>query len=86
MNAIGYLRTSTPEQNLEIQRQLIQDYAHSKRITLSAVFQDSGKSGTTLDREGLQQAVAALNSGDYLIVSNAEKYTAKKITIKFYCL
>jgi DNA invertase Pin-like site-specific DNA recombinase len=59
---IGYARVSTSDQNLDVQREALQA-AECDRI-----FTDEGLSGTTRRRPGLDQALAALSSGDTLVV------------------
>lgn len=63
--AVGYLRVSTTKQadsglSLESQRAQIQDYCKTAGLELSAVYEDSGVSGScpVADRDGLMLALA----------------------------
>lgn len=62
MNLIGYARVSTEEQNLDLQ------LAALERAGCEHIFQDRGISGASTNREGLNQALAALTAGDVLVV------------------
>ena len=59
---IGYARVSTSDQNLDLQREAL------KAAGCEPIFSDEGMSGTTTRRPGLDRALAALSSGDTLIV------------------
>lgn len=59
---IGYARVSTDEQNLDLQLDAL------KRAGCGRIFQDIGVSGAVARRPGLDQALAALEPGDTLIV------------------
>jgi DNA invertase Pin-like site-specific DNA recombinase len=59
---IGYARVSTDEQNLDLQLNAL------KRAGCDRIYQDSGVSGAVARRPGLDQALAALEPGDTLIV------------------
>lgn len=62
MRYIGYARVSTEEQNLDLQcRALQQAGCHQ-------IFKDCGFSGISQQRPGLATALAALRSGDTLVV------------------
>lgn len=59
---IGYARTSTPEQNPALQHQaLAQAGCHS-------IYTDLGKTGRTIHRPQLEEALQALRPGDTLTV------------------
>lgn len=69
MKAIGYIRVSTEEQakegiSLAAQEAKIRAYASLNDLELTAVITDAAKSGKTTDREGLQQALAMIASGE----------------------
>ena len=59
---IGYARVSTEEQNLNLQMDALEG-AGCERI-----FTDKGVSGAIRLRQGLEEALAALKSGDVLVV------------------
>ncbi|WP_439854772.1 recombinase family protein [Pseudomonas yamanorum] len=59
---IGYARVSTEEQNLDLQTQALQ------KLGCDKIYSDFGVSGATSSRQGLDQAMARLKSGDKLVV------------------
>jgi len=59
---IGYARVSTSDQNLDLQSVAL------KEAGCDRIFSDEGLSGMTTRRPGLDGALAALSSGDTLIV------------------
>ena len=61
MKMVGYARVSTRDQNVDAQRQAL------LAAGCDLVFEDT-ISGTTKSRSGLNQAMAALSSGDVLVV------------------
>jgi DNA invertase Pin-like site-specific DNA recombinase len=62
MSLIGYARVSTEEQNLDLQ------LAALERAGCERIYQDLGISGASTNRDGLNEALAALNGGDVLAV------------------
>jgi len=75
MKAIGYTRVSTEQQaesglSLEGQRAKLRSYADLHDYDLVDIHEDAGESGKDLERDGLQTALDALESGeaDCLIV------------------
>lgn len=82
MRAIGYVRVSTEEQatdgvSLAAQEAKVRAYAALYEIELIEVVVDAGQSAKTLDRPGLQRALAALKSGkaDGLVVAKLDRLT-----------
>lgn len=80
--AIGYVRVSTDKQadqeiSLEAQRDKIEAYACLYDLDLVEVIVDAGASAKTLDRPGLQRALAMLKAGkaDALIVVKLDRLT-----------
>lgn len=78
--AIAYLRCSTEKQaehgmSLEIQEFKVRAYAALYDIDLVAVIVDAGVSAKTLDRPGLQQALALLKAGtaDAILVMKLDR-------------
>lgn len=59
---IGYMRVSTDEQHLDLQRQALE------AVGCDRVYADQGVSGAATDRRGLQRALRAVKSGDVLVV------------------
>lgn len=62
MKIIGYARVSTADQSLGLQRDAL------KNARCSKIFEDHGASGATQDRDGLIEALEALEPGDTLMV------------------
>ena len=58
---IGYARVSTTEQTLDLQRDAL------KSAGCDRIFTDTA-SGSTTERQGLDQALAQLRDGDILVV------------------
>ncbi len=68
MKVIGYIRVSTEEQasdgvSLASQREKIEGYAKLYDLELIGIIEDAGQSGKTLDRPGLQEALAMVRKG-----------------------
>jgi DNA invertase Pin-like site-specific DNA recombinase len=59
---IGYARVSTGEQNLCLQRDALETAG------CEVIYQDEGISGITIERNGLAQALSAMEAGDTLVV------------------
>lgn len=59
---IGYARVSTCDQNLDLQLKALKEAGCDK------IFSDQGLSGTSRNRPGLTQALAALMPGDTLVI------------------
>lgn len=83
--ALGYVRVSTEEQagsrnGLEAQRARIQEEAERRGWTLEWV-EDAGYSGKTLDRPGMQYALAELENGraDVLVAAKLDRLSRKVI-------
>jgi site-specific DNA recombinase len=82
MKAVAYLRVSTEDQaargvSLEAQRAKIEAYAGLYDLDLVAVVEDAGVSARTMDRPGLQRALAMLARGEAqaLIVLKLDRLT-----------
>ena len=66
---LAYLRVSTDKQadrgvSLDAQRAKVQAYAQLYDLELAEVIVDAGESARTLERPGLQRALAMLKAGD----------------------
>jgi len=79
---IAYLRVSTDQQadkgvSLDAQRAKAEAYAQLYDLTLVEVIVDAGVSAKTLDRPGLQKALAMLRSGEAqaLLVAKLDRLT-----------
>lgn len=76
MNVIGYVRVSTDRQDygVDAQRDVIEREATRRGWTVHYVV-DHGKSARSLRRDGVQQVLALLASGDYdtLVVSKLDR-------------
>ena len=66
---IGYARCSTDKQDLSAQRQALQDLG----VSPDHIYTDHGLTGTNRARPGLNQALAAVRSGDTLVVSKLDR-------------
>ena len=66
---IGYARCSTDEQDLTAQRQLLLGLG----VAPDRIYLDHGVTGTTRNRPGLNQALAAVRSGDTLVVPKLDR-------------
>ena len=66
---IGYARCSTDDQDLTAQR----DALESLGVDAKRIYVDHGLTGTTRDRPGLREALAACRSGDTLVVTKLDR-------------
>ena len=66
---IGYARCSTDEQDLTVQRQALLALG----VAADRVYIDHGISGTKRERPGLDQALAAVRTGDTLVVPKLDR-------------
>jgi DNA invertase Pin-like site-specific DNA recombinase len=80
MRVVGYIRVSTDEQatngkSLDAQRCKLQAYASLYDLELIDVIVDAGASGKSLDRAGLQQALARLRKreADGLLIPKLDR-------------
>ncbi len=74
----SYCRVSTSAQaekgqGLDTQKNQIQRYCMDKGINLTESFTDAGISGTTADRDGLNELLSVLNENDTVIVANTSR-------------
>lgn len=82
LRVIGLCRVSTEEQatngqSLGVQRDKIEGYAKLYDLNLVRVIVDAGVSAKTLDRPGLQEALAKLRKGeaDGLVIAKLDRLT-----------
>lgn len=80
--AVAYLRVSTEKQadfgvSLDAQRAKVQLYADLYELDIVEVIVDAGASAKTLERDGLQRALAMLDAGqaDALLVCKLDRLT-----------
>jgi DNA invertase Pin-like site-specific DNA recombinase len=66
---IGYARVSTDAQDLTAQR----DALAGLGVGPSRLYVDHGLTGTTRDRPGLREALAACRAGDTLVVTKLDR-------------
>src|SRR5258708_9792545 len=66
---IGYARCSTDEQDLTAQRQRLAELG----VAEERAYLDHGLTGTNRNRPGLDQALAAVRSGDTLVVPKLDR-------------
>lgn len=83
---VGYVRVSTDEQGesglgLEAQREVIESACESRGLQLVEVIEDSGFSGGTLERPGLQRALLLIAEGkaEGLIASNLDRVSRSMV-------
>jgi DNA invertase Pin-like site-specific DNA recombinase len=80
VKVIGYTRVSTSEQadsglGLDAQRQSIEDACRSREWHIQQLIEDAGVSAKSLDRPGLNDALAALEAGEAeaLVVAKVDR-------------
>ena len=88
MNAIGYVRVSTEDQaaeglSLEAQRERLSAYCQAQGWVLVEVHEDAGLSAKTLERPGLQAALATLEAGeaDVLLALKLDRLTRSVVDL-----
>lgn len=66
---IGYARVSTDKQDVAAQRQALLELG----VGADRIYVDEGLTGTTRERPGLAQALAACRAGDTLVVTKLDR-------------
>lgn len=66
---VGYARVSTAGQDLEVQLAALADLG----VTPERTYTDRGFSGKTLERHGLEKAMAAVREGDTFVVPRFDR-------------
>ena len=66
---IGYARCSTDKQDLAAQKAILEELG----VASERIYTDRGLSGTNRARPGLDQALAAVRSGDTLVVPKLDR-------------
>ena len=62
MSSVGYVRVSTTDQDVALQRDALE------AIGVERIYEDHGVSGAKTERPGLNEALAYLREGDTLVV------------------
>lgn len=80
MKVVGYIRVSTEEQasdgvSLAAQREKLIGYSKLYDLELVEIIEDAGQSGKTLNRPGLQRALAMIRKGqaDGLVIAKLDR-------------
>lgn len=66
---IGYARCSTDKQDLTAQRHVLAELG----VSADRIYTDHGLTGTSRDRPGLAQALAAVRAGDTLVAPKLDR-------------
>ena len=66
---VGYARCSTDAQHLTVQREALE----AMGVSPQRIYVDRGLTGTTRERPGLREALAACRSGDMLVVTKLDR-------------
>ena len=66
---IGYARCSTDKQDLAAQKTFLAELG----VPPDRIYTDHGLSGTNRSRSGLDQALAAVRTGDTLVVRKTDR-------------
>ncbi|ERN51622.1 recombinase family protein [Alkalihalophilus marmarensis] len=77
--SFGYMRVSTKEQNLDRQLKVIKQYVSDEKY----IYSDKA-SGKSMDREGFQNMLKAMRSGDTLYIKSIDRLGRNKVQIKEY--
>lgn len=82
LKAVGYVRVSTDQQasdgvSLAAQREKIEQYCALYDLELVAVVEDAGASAKTLERDGLSEVLALMESGQAqaLVIAKLDRLT-----------
>jgi len=67
--SIGYARCSTDKQDLAAPQAMLEELG----VAPDRIYTDRGLTGTTRDRPGLDQALAAVRAGDTLVVPKLDR-------------
>lgn len=85
MKVVGYIRVSTDEQanegvSLDNQRKRIEAFCVAKDWELVDIYEDAGKSGKDLNRDGIQKLIKNCNKGIFyaVIVYKVDRITRRQ--------
>lgn len=83
MNAIGYIRVSTNNQDLQRQRYLINKYCTEKGYTLVRIYEDFAISGANLDRKEYQNLLKIKkDEADLIVISELSRFSRSENYLK----
>ncbi|MCR6106870.1 recombinase family protein [Salipaludibacillus agaradhaerens] len=77
--SFGYIRVSTKEQNLDRQLEAIKSYVSDEKY----IYSDKA-SGKDMERDGFQNMLKAMRSGDTLFIKSIDRLGRNKEQIKQY--
>ncbi|MFG6497284.1 recombinase family protein [Fictibacillus sp. UD] len=77
--AFGYIRVSTKEQNLDRQLEALRRYVTDEKY----IYSDKA-SGKDMEREGFQNMLKAMRTGDTLFIKSIDRLGRNKAQIKDY--
>ena len=63
----GYIRVSTKEQNLDRQREALEEYAKNKGLEYNAIFEDK-TTGKNFNRPQYNTLLSIVKSGDTVVI------------------
>jgi DNA invertase Pin-like site-specific DNA recombinase len=73
MTAIGYIRVSSDDQDVEKQRHLLLEYSHKKKILIDEFIAVEISSRKTQDERRISELKEKLQSGDLLLVAELSR-------------
>ncbi|WP_096202941.1 recombinase family protein [Bacillus sp. FJAT-45350] len=77
--SFGYIRVSTKDQNLDRQVQALKNYVTDEKY----IYSDKA-SGKDMERDGFQNMLKAIRSGDTLYIKSLDRLGRNKVQIKEY--
>lgn len=77
--SFGYIRVSTKEQNLDRQYEALKQYVTDEKY----IYSDKA-SGKDMEREGFQNMLKVMRSGDTLYIKSIDRLGRNKEMIKQY--
>ena len=73
MKAIGYIRVSTDQQDLEKQKHLLLQYAHTQQLLVDEFIQAEVSSQKSTKERRIDELLAKLEGGDVLLVAELSR-------------
>ena len=68
----GYIRVSTKEQNLDRQREALEEYAKNRGLEYNAIFEDK-TTGKNFNRPQYNTLLSILKSGDMVVIKELDR-------------
>ncbi|RMD00242.1 recombinase family protein [Clostridium autoethanogenum] len=68
----GYIRVSTKEQNLDRQREALEEYAKAKGFKYNAIFEDK-TTGKNFDRPQYNTLLSIIKTGDTVVIKELDR-------------